>query len=164
MSGEHYLGRGGLYVIPRTQALAFFSAFHKWREFMHIISAEKPQLTKHGHINLIVTFGTPRPAQPRRKTRQPWPVIFDPMEPVPFTASPDDSEPHGVELYERAMAGEFGPIAPYIAPPITPAQRNAEALAYLASTDWYVVRKAETGAEIPADIAKGRQEAREALG
>lgn len=29
---------------------------------------------------------------------------------LPFTASPHDSEPHGVELYERALAGEFGPV------------------------------------------------------
>ena len=29
---------------------------------------------------------------------------------MPFSASPDDSEPHGVELYARAMAGEFGEV------------------------------------------------------
>ncbi|MEE4820496.1 phage tail protein [Pseudomonas alliivorans] len=29
---------------------------------------------------------------------------------VPFTASPKDPEPHGVDLYERALAGEFGEI------------------------------------------------------
>ncbi|MFP3922792.1 phage tail assembly chaperone [Pseudomonas sp. W5-36] len=29
---------------------------------------------------------------------------------VPFAASPDDTEPHGVELYERAVAGEFGEV------------------------------------------------------
>ncbi|RXT70636.1 phage tail protein [Pseudomonas syringae] len=29
---------------------------------------------------------------------------------LPFTASPHDPEPHGVELYERALAGEFGPV------------------------------------------------------
>lgn len=31
---------------------------------------------------------------------------------IPFTASPDDVEPHGRELYARAVAGEFGPVAP----------------------------------------------------
>lgn len=122
---------------------------------MHIISAEKPELTKIGDINLFVTFGHPRPAQP--------PVIFDPMEPVPFTASPDDPEPHGVELYNRARAGEFGEIAPYVEPPVTRAQINAEALAYLTKTDWYVVRKAETGVDIPADIVIARQKARAAI-
>lgn len=29
---------------------------------------------------------------------------------IPFAASPVDSEPHGVELYERALAGEFGEV------------------------------------------------------
>ena len=43
------------------------------------------------------------------------------------------------------------------------AQANAEARAYLASTDWYIVRKAETGTEIPADILEKRQTARDAV-
>ena len=37
---------------------------------------------------------------------------------------------------------------------------NAEALVYLASTDWYVVRQAETGVIIPAEIVTARAEAR----
>jgi hypothetical protein len=36
-----------------------------------------------------------------------------------------------------------------------------EALDYLASTDWYVVRYAETGVEVPEEVMKKRQEARE---
>lgn len=35
---------------------------------------------------------------------------------IPFMASPDDCEAHGRELYARAIAGEFGDIAPYVAP------------------------------------------------
>jgi hypothetical protein len=34
-------------------------------------------------------------------------------EPIPFTASLNDSEAHGVDLYNRAVNGEFGPIAEY---------------------------------------------------
>jgi hypothetical protein len=34
-----------------------------------------------------------------------------------FAATLYDSEPHGVDLYNRAIAGEFGEIAPYVAPP-----------------------------------------------
>lgn len=56
--------------------------------------------------------------------------------------------------------------APVIASP-TPEEYqtkvNAEARAYLASTDWYAVRFAETGVVIPADIAAARQSAREAV-
>lgn len=37
---------------------------------------------------------------------------------VTFTARPDDSAEHGRELYERAMAGEFGDVVAL--PPLTP--------------------------------------------
>lgn len=38
-------------------------------------------------------------------------------EVLPFTANENDIEPHGRELFERAVEGEFGPIAEYVAPP-----------------------------------------------
>lgn len=51
--------------------------------------------------------------------------------------------------------------------PLTPeeiqAQANAEARAYLNSTDWYVVRFAETGAAIPQDILDARKAARNSV-
>ena len=37
-------------------------------------------------------------------------------EEMPFAAMPSDPEPHGVDLYNRAKAGEFGEIAAYVAP------------------------------------------------
>ena len=37
---------------------------------------------------------------------------------------------------------------------------NAEALAYLANTDWMVTRMAETGIPVPQDVAQARAEAR----
>jgi hypothetical protein len=40
------------------------------------------------------------------------------------------------------------------------AQTNAEARAYLAETDWYISRKAETGKAVPADILTERAAAR----
>lgn len=40
---------------------------------------------------------------------------------------------------------------------------NAESLAYLASTDWYVVRELENGAAIPDDVKAKRQAARDAI-
>ncbi len=36
---------------------------------------------------------------------------------IPFTASSDDPEQHGVEIYNRCIAGDFGPIADFIPPP-----------------------------------------------
>jgi len=41
-------------------------------------------------------------------------------EELPFTASPTDSESHGRALFAAAEAGEFGPIAAYVAPPPPP--------------------------------------------
>lgn len=40
---------------------------------------------------------------------------------------------------------------------------NSESLAYLASTDWYVIRLQETGVVIPQDILDARAEARLAI-
>lgn len=37
---------------------------------------------------------------------------------------------------------------------------NAKARSYLKSTDWYIIRHAETGAPIPQDILDARSEAR----
>lgn len=34
-------------------------------------------------------------------------------EEMPFAATSYDPEPHGVDLYNRAKAGEFGKVAPY---------------------------------------------------
>ena len=39
-------------------------------------------------------------------------------EVLPFNATPTDSMPYGVELYNRAKAGEFGPIALYVDPSV----------------------------------------------
>jgi hypothetical protein len=35
---------------------------------------------------------------------------------MPFGATSFDIEPHGIELFNRAKAGEFGVVAPYVAP------------------------------------------------
>ena len=40
---------------------------------------------------------------------------------------------------------------------------NEQHLKYLKETDWYVVRKADTGVAIPTDVANKRQAAREAI-
>jgi len=43
------------------------------------------------------------------------------------------------------------------------AETNATSQAYLASTDWYITRQAETGVAVPADVTTARAEAREAI-
>ncbi len=41
-------------------------------------------------------------------------VTFENIGTVPFTASPNDTEAHGVEIFNRCVAGDFGTIAPYV--------------------------------------------------
>ena len=63
---------------------------------MNIISAHSPKHTDCGGIELM--------------------VVFEGLGEVPFLAKSDDIESHGRELYARALAGEFGPVAQYVAP------------------------------------------------
>lgn len=45
-------------------------------------------------------------------------------EEMGFGATPFDPMPYGVELYNRALAGEFGPIAPFV--PVIISEKNSE--------------------------------------
>lgn len=49
-------------------------------------------------------------------------------EELPFTASPTDVEAHGRAIFEAAAAGQFGPVAEYVAPPapVEPPQPDPE--------------------------------------
>lgn len=42
---------------------------------------------------------------------------------IPFTASPEDTESLGKEIYAKAVSGEYGPVAPYVAPPVSREQQ-----------------------------------------
>jgi hypothetical protein len=42
-------------------------------------------------------------------------------EEMPFTASPNDPMPYGIELFNNAVAGDYGTIAPYVSPLPPPA-------------------------------------------
>lgn len=44
-------------------------------------------------------------------------VDFAGIGKVPFAANPNDDLPHGVEIYNRCVAGDFGPIAEYVPQP-----------------------------------------------
>lgn len=45
----------------------------------------------------------------------------------------------------------------------TQAETNATSQAYLASTDWYITRHAETAVAVPADVTSARAAARAAI-
>lgn len=55
-----------------------------------------------------------------------------PGEIMPFIASQTDVEAHGRDIYARAVAGEFGPVAPYVK---SQELINAEAAAAQAEAD-----------------------------
>ena len=46
-------------------------------------------------------------------------------EEMPFNATSFDPEAHGVDLFNRAVAGEFGEVAPFVAPIDTTPPNNA---------------------------------------
>ena len=64
---------------------------------MQYLSAKNPSYNADGTITLTVNFAG--------------------LGEVPFCASDTDNESHGREIYARAQAGDFGAIAPYVAPP-----------------------------------------------
>ena len=79
---------------------------------------------------------------------------------------PDSPDSRHAEV-ESYLAEHPEALVPEPVPPPTPEQiaeqeRQAN-LAYLASTDWYAIRFADTGEAMPADIKTARQAARDAL-
>ncbi|APL99502.1 tail fiber protein [Aquamicrobium phage P14] len=82
---------------------------------------------------------------------------------VPFTASPDDSEEHGRAIYAAAVAGEFGPVAPYDGPSseeIAAQTARAQRDQLLVELDGYVsnpLRWASLAQEQQGEVAAYRQ-------
>lgn len=54
---------------------------------------------------------------------------------IPFSASPDDSEAHGRDIFARAVAQEFGPIAAFVTPVETDEQFNAKVNSQIAALE-----------------------------
>lgn len=87
-----------------------------------------------------------------------------PADVVEITAEQHAELIDGQSTGKRIIADESG--RPVLADPLPPTaeqlqqQVNAEARAYLSSTDWYVLRQQETGIAIPAEILELRAEAR----
>lgn len=51
-------------------------------------------------------------------------ISVDGLGTIPFTVLEGDVEPHGRELYARAIAGDFGDIAPFQGPPVEDQKKN----------------------------------------
>jgi len=68
-------------------------------------------------------------------------VKFDKYDELLFSAAPDDCEAHGREIFAKAVAGEFGPVAEYEPPPPPTYEEQsaivrAERDRLLTETDW----------------------------
>ena len=91
---------------------------------MEVTYAKQPQWAdaEHTRIDLTVKFAK------------------HPME-MPFSADPNDCEAHGRDIFKRAVAGEFGPVAEYEPPP-PPTYAEQSAMVreqrdrLLTETDW----------------------------
>ena len=102
-----------------------------------------------------------KPAVPAVPGRPAVPAVPDTLsDPWPFMASPNDVEAHGREIYARAKAGEFGPVAAYLPPPppapvvpasITRRQCAIELLNRAMITDAEALAMVQTGA-VPAFV------------
>jgi hypothetical protein len=58
---------------------------------------------------------------------------------VPFSANPNDVEPHGRQIFTDCIGGKYGPIADYVPPIINPPtaeQNKFKAVEFLRDTDW----------------------------
>lgn len=77
---------------------------------MIIESARSPSYNADGTINLMVQFSG---------------ITGE----IPFTASANDNEQHGKDIFAAAAAGTYGPVAPYVAPTITLVQAKAAKMA-----------------------------------
>lgn len=48
-------------------------------------------------------------------------VTFEAIGTVPFSPNQNDTAAHSVEIYNRIVGGEFGPIGEYVEPPMSEA-------------------------------------------
>ncbi|MFA0945473.1 phage tail protein [Pseudomonas tremae] len=61
-----------------------------------VLSARDPRWSDQAHSSIVLMVA--------------FKEVFEIYGETPFAASPHDTEPHGVELFKRALAGEFGEV------------------------------------------------------
>ena len=78
----------------------------------------------------------------------------------------DTANRHYAEILKQVADGNLTIAPQYTDAEIaanTQAETNATSQAYLASTDWYITRHAETAVAVPADVTTARAAARAAI-
>lgn len=112
-------------------------------------STEEAQawLTKHEGMR---TFGQPKQ------------IIQQQVELSPAVVAEDGSilQEAVLETKEIELAGDYEVEITDITSKLEQEKVNAEALAFLAATDFYIIRELDNGVPCPADIKAKRQEAR----
>ena len=106
---------------------------------MKILAARNPAYTEQGDISLEVLF---------EEFNGEW---------IPFCASKNDCEAHGVELFNRAAAGEYGEVTPFVLDIETVRDRKMESLrAAFAQASKGAHVSSSLGYEIDADDTANR--------
>jgi hypothetical protein len=82
---------------------------------------------------------------------------------IPFTASPDDVEAHGRDIFAALAKGV---VAQYVPPPPPTTEELAAAVraernTLLAATDWVLAKAYETQTRVPQEWAEYRQSLRD---
>jgi hypothetical protein len=94
-------------------------------------------------------------------------AIFDEndqeIEPAVYETVSECVMPEVVDIQEVQVPAEYSIVVEDISAQLEQEAINAESKAFLASTDWLVVRMIETGVPMPEEIRVARQAAREAV-
>lgn len=93
---------------------------------------------------------------------QPKQIIQQQVELSPAVVAEDGSilQEAVLETKEIELAGDYEVEITDITSQLEQEKINAEALAFLAATDFYIIRELDNGVPCPADIKAKRQEAR----
>jgi hypothetical protein len=96
---------------------------------------------------------------------QPKQIVQQQIELSPAILAEDGSvlQEAVVEMQEVELAGEYEIIIEDLTAKIAQEKINAEALAFLAATDWMVIRAMERGEELSPEFKAERQAARDRI-
>lgn len=96
---------------------------------------------------------------------QPKQIIQQQIELSPAVIAEDGSvlQEAVMEMKEVELAGDYEVIVEDISAKLEQEKINAEALAYLSATDFYIIRELDNGIPCPAEIKAKRQAARDRI-
>lgn len=129
-------------------------------------------IVKNGVITNQATFQTQDEAdqwlashEGMKTFGQPKQIVQQEIEVSPAVISQDGTEisPAVTELRDVEIAGDYEVEVIDITSQVEQEAINAEALAFLAATDFYIIRELDNGVPCPAEIKAERQAARDRI-